>query len=442
MLTQIKKHLPQPIKKALGPAYRATIVQWQKKRFYFRMKTKHHNLLNKLKDKECIRVVFLVVHKSVWKVDPVFRIMLNDPFFDPVILVCPYTTFGKERMLEEMEENIDYFLQKKYPVYSSYNQKEERWITLDELSTDIVFFTNPHDLTLNHYYKSAYSNYLSCYVPYFSDMASEYNLNDVYNQFFHNSLWINFIPDEFSKKRALSVLANKGKNIQISGNLTREELLSKTDEKKHFWKKQDSKKLKVIYAAHQSINNNDSINLATFLVVGEFMKSLAIKHKDRIQWSFRPHPILKSKLYEHSNWGKEKTDNYYEFWKNEAYTQLDEGSYFEIFKTSDAMIHDCGSFIIEYLYLQKPCAYIMIDTTKQQKPLNSNAKAALKYYKMLQSKNDIDDFINSICEGNTNLIAGHKEFMDRTSPISHINKTPSRFIIEEIKDRILNQNKL
>ena len=39
-------------------------------------------------------------------------------------------------------------------------------------------------------------------------------------------------------------------------------------------------------------------------------------------------------------------------------TSINEGNAYEIFKSSDALIHDCGSFLLDYMFTKKPCLYI------------------------------------------------------------------------------------
>lgn len=88
------------------------------------------------------------------------------------------------------------------------------------------------------------------------------------------------------------------------------------------------------------------------------MVTFAQKYKDKVQIVFKPHPMLYRTLCEHSEWGKERTDAYYSMWNNMSNTQLEEGDYTELFMQSDAMIHDCGSFILEYLAVDKPCMFL------------------------------------------------------------------------------------
>src|SRR5690554_4220639 len=109
MLQVFKRILPTPVKKELIAVKQKKYDQWQKKRIFKRMQVKHAELLKQVKGKEKIKVIFLAIHKSVWKVDPVFKKMLHDPFFEPEILVCPYMPYGEERMLEDMEQAYSYF---------------------------------------------------------------------------------------------------------------------------------------------------------------------------------------------------------------------------------------------------------------------------------------------------------------------------------------------
>ena len=94
--------------------------------------------------------------------------------------------------------------------------------------------------------------------------------------------------------------------------------------RKSRWRVQPTLVKKIIFAPHHTIEES-KYSLSSFLKFGEFIKSLAKAYQGKIQWSFKPHPILKSKLYLHPYWGKQKTDAYYNFWKDESYTQLDEG---------------------------------------------------------------------------------------------------------------------
>jgi hypothetical protein len=58
-------------------------------------------------------------------------------------------------------------------------------------------------------------------------------------------------------------------------------------------------------------------------------------------------------LEQDPNWGSEKTTAYYDKWDNLDNGQFKSGDYVDLL-TSDALIHDCGSFMAEYLVVGKP----------------------------------------------------------------------------------------
>lgn len=418
MRQTIKKVIPKSIKDLLRPLKKKLIDDRKKKALFLQMQKKHQQLIEEKKCKKKLKVVFLAIHKSVWKVDPVFKKMLADPYFEPLILVCPYTPFGEERMWEDMKDTYEYFEEKGYPLLSSYHKEENRWLNLEEIKPDIVFFTNPHNLTRKEYYEDAYLNYLSCYVPYYTDIASNYDIESVYNQIFHNVVWKIFLQSDYSINRAKTIALNKGCNLVLSGNLIHEMFQNTLKENvKNPWKKQEKVKKKIIYAPHQTILLENNLHLGTFLKNGEIIKNIAIKYRNYAQWAFKPHPLLKSKLYLHPEWGKKRTDEYYKFWQDNDYTQLELGEYIELFSTSNAMIHDCGSFIDEYLLVEKPSGYLYFNGENQLKAINSYGKELLKKYNILSNGEEIENFIDNVIN---EKIKGDKFITMETNPSSLI----------------------
>lgn len=73
---------------------------------------------------------------------------------------------------------------------------------------------------------------------------------------------------------------------------------------------------------------------------------------------------------------KRKTDRYYSEWESLSNAQLETGKYVDLFMTSDAMIHDCGSFTIEYHYTLKPVMYL-VKGEEHTKMMNAFAKRGL-----------------------------------------------------------------
>lgn len=436
MLVFIKKTLPQPVKKVLLSVKKTIFDEPSKKLLFYRMEKKHRVLIARKKGKERIRVVFLVTHRSVWKVDSIFKKMLSEPFFEPIILVCPYTVYGDERMRDEMGKTIEYFKEKNYPTISSYNNDKKVWLELPELYPDLVFFTNPHKLTRKEYYQDAYLNYLSCYVPYHHEVGSYGGNVAQYNGYFHNAMWKIFSSQQSSYDLFKNFSANRARNVIVTGYPAMEDLYSKIISSSYndVWKSKCSK-IRIIWAPHHTIDSPE-LPYSNFLKYAESMKDLVRLYDSKVIWAFKPHPILKSKLYNHKDWGVEKTNDYYSFWESDSRTQLEESEYVDLFCSSDALIHDSGSFLAEYLYTKKPVLYMMSDNNSHDF-YSKFGVDALKATRKGYNLGNIISFIDSVISDKNKISDEYNEFYAKEIEPFFISEKPSERILKIIRDSIL-----
>lgn len=401
-----------------------------------RVQEMHDAELQRLKSKDKIRVVFLAIHRSAWKVDTVFQEMLRDPCFDPVVLVCPDANKGnKDLTFLELNETYRYFKEKRYPVFSSWLKTTKKWRSLDSLLPDIVFFTNPHGLTLPEYYDKAFLSHLTCYVPYTYQVAKYNNCYQLdYNQAFHNYAWKIYAPHNKSYEISREYADNKGGNVVVSGYPLVEDLLD-FDSKVSVWKKQSAEKKKIIWAPHHSVGNKN-LPFSNFDKLSKLMVELSQTYKDEVQWAFKPHPLLREKLYAAPGWGKEATDNYYSHWASGKHTQLEEGEYKNLFQNSDALIHDSVSFLAEYLVLDKP---VMFLENKEVNIKDFLTPFGLEAYDGSLKGIDLDDvkfFVKSIVHGNDPGEEQRQRFLTLNKDI-YSNEPPSKKIVQDLKKSLL-----
>lgn len=411
-------------------------THFKKKLFVANVEKQHQQSLAELRGKDKIKVIFLAIDKSVWKVDSVFNLMLEDPSFEPIILVCPYIRDTEAQMWQNMEAACDYFEQKNYPLISSYNKSEQRWIELAEIKPDIVFFTNPHDLTKKEYYEDAYSNYPSVYVPYYFMATKHVGEEDgQFNSGFFLSAWKIYWPHNYCGQQHKKLSMNKGVNGLVTGYPAVESLVNNENLTiSHCWKAQEKELAKIIFAPHHTIDDSKNA-LSSFLIFGEFIQKLAIANKNRAQWSFKPHPVLKSKLYTHPDWGVEKTDAYYSFWKEQGFTQLNEGGYDDLFLSSDAIIHDCSSFIVEYAFTGKPCLYL-VNKNNLKGLLNEFGEGVIQVYEKAKTIEEIEAFVDSVIEGSIKPDNNKRTYFDAYVKEYYKEKLPSECIIGDIKQSL------
>lgn len=338
-----------------------------------------------IRKKAKIKVLFVISELGVWKTEELYLAMCSSPRFSTYLLVDSVMGNGNYE-----EVLVSYLRERGYPFFSL--DKEE---TIKNIITpDIIFYQKPYgDVTKkNDYYRNLYA--LFCYVSY-----GFHSIKDSDYSFFHsaplnNLAWQNYYENELALKYVSQNMPNKAINCVVTGLPMTDSYLKECESDP--WKPQYGKKKRIIWAPHHTVSSQEWINYSTFLKYSEFMLDMAKKYSGKVQFAFKPHPSLKSKL--DIMWGKEKADYYYHQWESMENTQYEAGNYVDLFKTSDAMIHDCGSFTVEYHYTKKPVMYLVKDEHHAD-GLNDFGKMAFDLHYKGCCKEDIDTFIQNIIEG-------------------------------------------
>lgn len=396
---------------------------------------RYDRVLNELKDKPVITVGFQVIHCSIWKYNRVFQLMNQDPLFNPVIFVCPYLRVDRVQMLKEMDATFEEMYSKGYNVIKTYNKKNDNWIDIkSELSPDIVFYSVPYDYTKDEYRIHHFTESLSCYVPYLFTTNGKEAKN--YDGPFHNLVWRNFYETEIHKQYAQKYARNRGDNVVISGHPGIDDFLFPSlDSITDPWPLKNHKR--IIWAPHHTIDGQgQGLNYSTFTKYHSVFKEIAIEYTDEVQIAFKPHPMLKEKLYKDEDWGKARTDDYYQSWKDMENGLLEQSGYIDLFLTSDALIHDCSSFMVEYLSTRKPVLYLMHDDNVADR-LHEFGKIALdKHYKS-NNIGEIRSFIdNQVLQSDDFMYPIRAEFVSeflKQGNGSSASENIIEYLINEIK---------
>ena len=353
---------------------------------------RHRKALEIVRKKEVIKVAFFLTHESVWKYDILYNLMLQHTKFEPQLFVCPVVNFGKENMLIEMDKTFKTFKKKGYDVIKTYNSETGKYLDIKKtFSPDIIFYTNPYEgLQDYRFYVKQFSKKLTCYVPY-AVMTTNYD--SFYNLNFHNLVWKIFSETSIHKEIASQKQINKGKNNVVTGYPGFDQLLINKTPNKGVWKNKIQTLKKIIWAPHHLMNELNEVS--NFLEYYDFFLELADIYRDKIQIAFKPHPLLRIKLEKDVNWGKEKTDKYYNKWVGLENGQFENSEYLDLFLTSDALIHDCGSFMSEYLIVGKPSLF-MIRSESVMKEWSSFGEKAVSVHYQSRDKKELIDFIEDV----------------------------------------------
>lgn len=395
-------------------------------------KRKQRKALEKLKNKQQLNCVFFALESSVWKYDRIYNIMLKDKRFNPIIVVCPVVNYGIDAMLIKMERCYMFFRDKGYNVIKSYNKNKNEYLNPRILNPDIILYTNPYkSLIDSRYYITNFLDILTVYVPYFMNCSIVKGFSS--NQPLHNLVWRKYVETDFEYKLAQIEQDRHGENVVNTGYPGIELLIDKRYKPiSNPWKLDDPKLKRIIWAPHHTIKRS-MYGHSCFLEYCDFMLEMAKKYEKYAQFVFKPHPILKTKLQQ--LWGEEKTDLYYSKWIEMPNATIHENDYIDLFLTSDAMIHDSGSFIVEYLYVNKPVMRTINDMPLSEQ-FNGFGLECLEQYYLSKTKEDVEEFIKNVVEGVDAMKEKRTKFIEeKLMPKG----SPSQNVIDDIIDSIDNQ---
>jgi len=345
-----------------------------------------------LRKKNVIKVLFILPQLPKWKTETLYLAMREHPRFEPMIAVAVNGGWQHPSELINQITTLEAYLKEKSYPFREICFRDE--INKD-LQPDIVFYQQAHGGCggLNSSLQpQSLENCVFCYINYgFGTIISPLT----YDTPLQNVCWKQFAPNDIWKRNAKNMMLTKGENVVVTGHTIADMLMASAESDP--WKAQDKTKKRIIWAPHHSIETDfasDMIHYGNFLQYADFMVELAERTADTVQWAFKPHPTLNFKL--RLIWGEEKTEAYYQRWATMPNTQLEQGAYADLFKHSDAMVHDCCSFIAEYLYMHKPCMYV---NNGNDLSLNEFGQGCHDVYYQGSTPEDIEQFVQNVVAG-------------------------------------------
>lgn len=381
----------------------------------------------KIKRGEKIRVAFLHMYATEIQDLNLFELMLTSPFFDPYFIVVPvlfgdqqHLVFNYNRTLNELTNRYG-----ASRVLSGYDT-----LTFDCTDYtdrfDLASTNTPYDGLTKEYFGSRYWTSRGVpvlYIPYFYMglcRVTRENLQMIDFNFF----WKVFVPNYYTKSLAKEYMANRGNNVIVTG-YPKFDYLSTINTTPH-------KRKQIVLAPHHLIGNS-VLDRGGFREYAHLLQRLPSKYP-QVDFIFRPHPQLFETLKKY--WSTDDIDNWIKrLLLNKNVTYSVEGDYLSLLANSDALIHDCGSFVAEYLYFNKPCAYIYrkgVDYKAMQ--LKLGIQCLEKYYP-INDDNDWYHFIEDVViKGNDVGKDKRENFANKHIMINYPNATQTIYdaIVDEL----------
>lgn len=335
-----------------------------------------------------VKVCFMVVFDSIFQGAPLYEKMLKDKRYEPYILVVPDVSRGIQHEREQREKTYS-TLSGRYPgnVFKSWDEITNEYKDFSA-EMDIVCSANPYDGMTHEFYRISYLFRYA--LPIFFNYGYPSSCISIYNakSLFYSLNWLVFCESPYLLKELSAHMINGGSNLKLTGYIKMDDFA--------FVKQYPRERKKIIIAPHHTILPQDKeyFGISAFMEFADCLVSLPARYP-QIDFVFRPHPLLKGKLSE--VWGESRALQYFRTWEEYPNAIFQNGgSYFETFANSDGMIHDCSSFMAEYLYTEKPVCFMLKDEEIVDKFFIGNGKDMLKSSYIARCAQDIDNFMRQV----------------------------------------------
>ena len=389
---------------------------------------KLENIRKSVSNGQPIKVAHFVIFSSVFQSEAIFQKMLEDDCFDSYIIVTPDMQRSHCQKITQYNQTYSELLEKYGDrVISGYDDITGQYFDPnDEYS--IVFFNNPYSRMAYKYHHITYfldKDVLTLY-PYYGFAAVKYGRNLMKTDFY-NYVWKLCLDSELNRKDLEKYQPIHGKNALVCGYLKMDRLADV--------KIVARERKKIIVSPHHTVLGWKSLDISNFLKYYDFFLELPKRYPE-IDFVFRPHPLLFSNLQENGIWSEDEINGYLSKIDKIPNIEYDKsGDYFELFMNSDAMIHDCSSFIGEYLFTEKPCCYMLKKGNQINKTLIPMGKECMKQYYKAFNQDDIIRFIDEVVlAGKDPLKQQRESFSRETLKFNYPNGAKS--VIEYIKSEL------
>ena len=305
-----------------------------------------------------IRVVFLVFYFEAWDaLDAIYRGMLTDPRFEPLVVTIPRKLTGYEKFTDE--KKVSAYLDSVGIQHERfrYKKSKEGLARLKELAPDYIFLNYPWQ---RNYKKNYQIEKLArftkvCYVPYFStSLVQEPGESGVaphqYTQPTHQLAHMVFLQDADTK--AAFDANGRSAHAFLTGTPKIDALIEAKSHVKSMWPivrdlPEGKQPFRLIWAPHHSYADR-WLNFGHFNNQREPMLAFAQKHPE-LDIVFRPHPFLFGTMTDRDVMTQEEVDHWRSQWDALPNTFTDLGAPLtSLMLASDALLTDGVSFIAEY----------------------------------------------------------------------------------------------
>lgn len=343
-----------------------------------------------------IKVIFLTFYFEAWDaLDQVWRLMVEDPRFEPVVVSIPRRLTGQTAFTDE-DRVSEFFANQGIPhLRFNYEDSKRGLDQLKAMEPDYVFINYPWQRNYQPGYRvEALSEFTRvCYVPYYSlPLVNEPGETGVaphlYQQRSHQLASLIFTQDP-SVQLAYGGTERGNQHVHVTGSPKIDALMQEASKGAQEWpisaksaigaptaNATGTRPYRIVWAPHHSYGPN-WLNFGVFAQMHKEMLRFAVAHPE-VEIVLRPHPFLFGTLQDRGVLTAVELEHWLQDWHDLENTAINtDGSYAALFRATDLLVTDGISFIGEYpLVTGKPTVFLENPGHWEFSPLGELAAAA------------------------------------------------------------------
>ena len=329
-----------------------------------------------------------VMFDSTFGADRLVQKMLDNPEkWSVSIVVIPDISRGEKHMVEAYKETKAFFVNKYGESYvkDGYDFQAHRAIDHSD-DFDFIYCANPYDRMVAKCHKIRYLSKRNClpfHISYGYDVSQIYTLRRLQSKEL-NYVWKYFTDTRYLHENLCAHHLIKGKNFELMGYAKMDSFI---------FDKTSNERKRILISIHHSVDFPE-LPLSNFMEIYDLIPELPTIFPE-YDFVFRPHPLLFSRLVLLGLWNEDNVKDYIKKITDNGIEYSVGGDYFDVFNKCDAIVNDCGSFTVEWLYSGKPGCFIRNSSLKDEL-LTPLMLKALEEYEIVTSKDEILSFIRDL----------------------------------------------
>ena len=381
-----------------------------------------------------IRVGFLCQFIPAWsKLKPVYKQMLEDPQFQPV-LICVPSNIENRQLVGDTEGNdtYDYFLSQGYS--QALNAWEQgAWLDLSGLELDYIFYPRPYNDFLPPAYDSALvSRYCRiCLVMYGMSMTEQI-IDTVMERSFFRYVYFYFAESPYVMKRNRkmgALLHSLGLQKSVYKGLPgMEEIAAKREENSPAWDFSVNA-FRVIWTPRWT--TDPALGGTNFFEYYQALLDYAREHES-MDFLFRPHPLALDNFLKTGEMTREQVQSFHDQIQALPNVSLDrQKEYFSTMWGASVLVTDISGIMPEYFVTGKPMIYCASNMPLTPSP---HTETMLEGCYTVYNREELFACLEQLAAGVDPLAQKRQEIAEKL--YGGLNSAPSLGILEELaKDR-------